>query len=245
MKVKLNMCSKEINDYWNPYLCKLSEDEYSIEESVIEEGVLTLSSPFINATYNLPIEKLNTLNYVNSALSRRKSFEIGFNSSSIDDVEYALCYVEKNYRLMYLKNEFIDTKLSEKFTDDDIWSLLIEVWSESEFNCWSATSRDLWHEIFMRRPRPMLLIQSLPHTFDVYRGGSKEGFSWTRDIEVARWFQNRTDSIGVKSYLLKATVHRDDVLFTRDSESEIVVDPDSLVSMWRMGGIKTLDYGNT
>jgi hypothetical protein len=84
----------------------------------------------------------------------------------------------------------------------------------------------------------------LPHTFDIYRGGSKEGFSWTRDIEVARWFQNRTDLIGVKSYLLKATVHKDDVLFTRDSESEIVVDPDSLVSMWRMGGIKTLDFGN-
>ena len=245
MKTKSITSSKKIEDYWNPYLCQFQCGEYSIEESAIEEDMLTLISPFINATYNKPIDELIKLNYVNTGLTRKRCFEKSIASNEIDDVACALCYVEKNFRLLYLKEYFIDTDLSNKFTDEDIWKLIIEIWSESEFNCSTEVSRNNWHEIFMHRPRPAVLIKSLPQTFDVYRGGSKEGFSWTRDIEVARWFQKRTDLIGIKSFLMKVTVDRDDVLFTRDSESEIVIDPDSLVSLRKLNDIKTFGTKHT
>ena len=244
MKTKSNTTIKKIEDYWNPYLCQFQQDEYSIEVSAIQEDMLTLISPFINATYNKPIDELIQLNYVNTGLTRKKCFEKGISSNEIDDVACALCYVEKNFRLFYLKDYFIDADLSNKFTDEDIWKLIIEIWSESEFNCSTEVSRNIWHEIFMYRPRPVVLIKFLPQIFDVYRGGSKEGFSWTRDIEVARWFQKRTELIGIKSFLMKVTVHRDDVLFARESESEIVIDPDSLVSLGKLNDIKTFGSGD-
>ena len=122
--------------------------------------------------------------------------------------------------------------------------MIIEIWSESEFNCLSENSRDSWTEIFSIRDRPLSFIKKLPNKFDVYRGGIKEGFSWTRDVKIAKWFQHRTNLLNVESHLMKIKIDKNDVLFSRKDESEIVVSPDSLYSMWKVNEIEILEPGN-
>lgn len=233
-----------IEEYWKPYLSQLQNYEYCFKEDHTFGNTVMLQSPFLNAPYDLPIEELQMLKNVDSALSRKTNYDINIEKDDIKSIGYAIFSVEKNFRRDYFYHNFLMTNLSKKFTDEDIWNLIIEVWSESEFNCSSEHARESWREIFKVRDRPLSLTRKLPNKFQIYRGGTKEGYSWTRDIEVARWFQNRTNLVHPISFLLKTTVHKDDVLFHRNEESEIVVCPDSLISMWNFNDIETLSIGN-
>lgn len=229
-----------IDEYWKPYLIQLQPHEYCFTEDHTFGNTLMLQSSFLNAPYDLPLEELQMLNHVESAIARKNNYDRNINKCDIKNVWFAICSVEKNYRRDYLLHYFLRTNLSEKFTDKKIWDLIIDIWSESEFNCSSEHARDSWSEIFSVRNRPASLIKKLPETFEVFRGGIKEGFSWTRDIEVAKWFQSRTAFLLDESFLMKTTVHKDDVLFSRSGESEIVVSPDALISMWRFNQIEII-----
>jgi hypothetical protein len=235
---------QKIDEYWKPYLSQFQSYEYNITENITNQSTLMLQSPFISSPYDLTFEELKYFKYIETGLSRKNSFDRLINESSIDSICSALSFVEKNYRTDFLLHHFLTNKNSDKFSDKEIWNLIVDIWSESEFNCLSEKSRNTWKEIFTIRSRPISFIKSLPKKIDVYRGGTKDGFSWTSDIEVAKWFQNRTDLLGVDSYLLKVTVHKNDVLFCRKNESEIVIDPDSLYSLWKFNDIETLEFGN-
>lgn len=69
------------------------------------------------------------------------------------------------------------------------------------------------------------VYKKLPAEFDVYRGVSKgrveKGFSWTRDLEKAKWFANRFG----EGYVMKAHVKKEEVLayFSRRNEDEYVI----------------------
>jgi hypothetical protein len=230
-----------IEEYWKPYLSQLQPHEYRITGENSFGETLMLHSSFLNAPYDLTLEQLQMLRYVDNALAKKNHYDENVIKDKIQDIESALTFVEKNSRRDYLLHNFLKTSLSKKFSDENIWKLIIDIWSENEFNCSTPHSRDSWSEIFSVRDRPASLIKKLPEKFDIFRGGIKEGFSWTRDIKVAKWFQSRTALFLDESLLMKATVHKDDVLFSRSGESEIVVSPDALISMWRFKNVEILD----
>lgn len=229
-------------EYWEPYLNQLiPEEDYWFEDELTNMNTLKILTPFISAPYDLDVVMLRNFMFVECAISRKSDFEKLIISKDIKTVLTAFFYVEKHSRRNYLLNKFLKTELSTKFSDKKIWDLIIDIWSSSEYNCTHEIKRIYWNEIFEFRKRPISMIKKLPESFEIYRGGIKEGYSWTRDIEIAKWFQNRTSINVDNSFLMKMTVKKDDVLFFRDGESEVVVSHKALDSYWNSGQIEILD----
>lgn len=76
----------------------------------------------------------------------------------------------------------------------------------------------------------LAIYENLPDTLTVYRGlsslSSKTGISYTTSLDVAKFFANRFKSDGFTQIILKAEIHKNDVLafFNGRNEEEIVVD---------------------
>lgn len=75
-------------------------------------------------------------------------------------------------------------------------------------------------------------LEKMDDHIEIYRGGSEhniDGWSWSTDIEKARFFANRYAGEGTR-VLARATVAKEDIIgyLTGRSESEVVVDPADL-----------------
>ena len=92
----------------------------------------------------------------------------------------------------------------------------------------SKYRRDLWEYLIDNwyKPARKYNRRKLPDSLTVYRGGVWNGWSWTTDLEKARWFQQRWQLVdSCTCELWKTTITADDVLFFgRDDESEVVLD---------------------
>lgn len=133
-----------------------------------------------------------------------------------------------NYENKLLK--FLHSEEGKKLTDVEVWSIIAEVWEDNEF---PSLSMKKWKEIFKVRPTPASLTSHLPDEFEVYRGGTLEGLSWTTSRETAEWFWNRHKLFGdveqERDGLWRSKIKRHQVLFTFDErgEKEIVIRPES------------------
>ena len=131
--------------------------------------------------------------------------------------------------------------ISDLLDDDNYWSLLADIWIDSE-NIWQ--NLDQWRRLFeSRRPgSPMTeeeaaALAAMPDPVPVYRGGVEDaneyGLSWTTDRARAEWFAVRMtadDEVGV---VLEGVVAKKDVAayFMRRGENEIVVFDADLVDV--------------
>lgn len=76
----------------------------------------------------------------------------------------------------------------------------------------------------------LAVYENLPDTFTVYRGlsslSNKKGISYTKSLDVAKFFANRFKTDGFTPIILKAEIHKKYALayFNGRNEDEIVVD---------------------
>ena len=126
---------------------------------------------------------------------------------------------ERPYRLDSLM------QIQSMLTDAELAPLLLSVYVDSEnigqnYDVWS-----LLLEPFVGKD-PWNTLHELPHdTFQIWRGGSRDGFSWTTDVKVAHWFANRWKQ---ELPVWTATVSKSDVIGFYDGrgEKEVIVHPD-------------------
>jgi len=232
---------KEIYEYWNPYISKLDIDDYYFYQDSHNEKSINLRSPFVHANYMTSKEELRDSGHIKCAIARMTSFQRGVLSDEIGSVTTSFSHVEKPYMSKYLFNRFFAPDLHIKFNDIQIWELINDVWTMSEFNCGTEESTNYWREIFSVRNRPESIVSDLPERMNIYRGGHIEGFSWTADFEMAQWFQNRNATFFGQCDLLKMEVCREDILFSGNREEEVVINPKSLDRKIYLNEIKILD----
>jgi hypothetical protein len=123
-------------------------------------------------------------------------------------------------------------------TDDDYWTLLADVWQDTE-NLWEeaplirrllagAEGHPITGRPAMMTPEERAALAAMADTLTVYRGVKAHnvghGLSWTVDRKKAVWFAQRFDGNG---YVYSGTVSRSNVIayFVGRGESEIVALP--------------------
>lgn len=135
---------------------------------------------------------------------------------------YFFVVVERPWRMTILENWWVRGKL----TAEEARELLIDMWQDTEL-----PSVNLNDPIFLFSELGFLTDDEegwnkLPDTFTIYRGGSKDGISWTLNKDIAKKFNNRVYPEENRQ-LWKAEATKEEVLayFTGRSEEEIVIDP--------------------
>jgi len=205
------------------------------------DEAIKLRSPFIHAIFMNSKEQLKDSRNIECALARLNAFCRGVISNDIDIVSGSFSHVEKPYMSKYLNEKFFNTDLHKKFTDVEVWNLINDVWTISEFNCGTEESSKYWREIFSIRDRPDSMIIDFPENITVYRGGHVGGFSWTEDLELAKWFQNRNAMFFGECDLLQMEVTKRDILFSGNREEEVVINPKTLDRKIQQNEVKILD----
>lgn len=120
----------------------------------------------------------------------------------------------------------------------EFWPLFGSLWTDSE-NLWQQRlyldavlrTRDPLSRMMMRIQDRRRLAE-LPETLSVCRGHqryNKEGFSWTLDIDRAKWFATRYGQKGSVTY---GQVHKGNVvaLLGNRGEDEVVCLPENVVN---------------
>ena len=143
--------------------------------------------------------------------------------AALEDGDYKSAFYtyESPYRLLVLR-DFLDF-----LEDEECRELLGIAWTTCEFP--SSYDTEALVELFERNgfitDSPWGVAPTSEMT--IYRGGHRDGMSWTSDIQVAANFRIR---LGRDEDLWRATVNGCDVLalFADRGESEVVVNPDTL-----------------
>ena len=115
-------------------------------------------------------------------------------------------------------------KYNELLTDEEFWSLLIDVWSSTEANSRSI-DKGFWL-IMLKMRKPLGKYRKhLPQTFTIYRGGHSDGLSWTTSKAKAKWFQKRKKKVGIIEPLSEKKIKREEVIFYDNGrkEKEVVI----------------------
>jgi hypothetical protein len=124
-------------------------------------------------------------------------------------------------------------------TDEEYWPLLGRVWIDTEN---LHQHKELPRYVNGPRPQRELIMDEdeqealaglPPRWVTIWRGystgGTRWGWSWTTDRQVAAWFAHRQSSLhpGSLPRLMQASVPRSQILayFTRRNESEVVASP--------------------
>lgn len=91
---------------------------------------------------------------------------------------------ERPYRIEVVKQYGDDMEPAQ------YWEVVRDVWTDSE-NIYQNI--DTWREILEPAVGidPFNTLSELPDTITVYRGGTPDGFSWTRKRDTAEWFARR------------------------------------------------------
>lgn len=131
---------------------------------------------------------------------------------------------ERPYRLDALR------ELHGEISQDVLNSLILQVYVDSEN---ARDNYDEWFELLepLTGADPWHTYQDLPDgEFSIYRGGPVMGFSWTRDLDRAKWFARRW---GANGPIWEATVTTNDVIGYYDGrgEKEVVAVYDHIVHL--------------
>lgn len=229
---------QSVIDYWKPYTDKLSENDWYLYQSSVfgreKNNIWEMKSPFMNESYNcrdllknIPEDKLSP---VRRALHKMNYYyeNIDYKKPTISDISHVSYFVEKWIRETYLRRYLTQYDIL-RFTDEEVWELISDIWRNNEFNCETEEKREMWYEMFNLRPRPESLVSKLPEKVKIYRGGHPDGFAWSVSRKVGERFHlrnSRWDRSG-KNWLCERTVMRDEVAFYTDDriEDEVVVFP--------------------
>ena len=153
----------------------------------------------------------------------------------------------KTYFATFLPSERGDEfiKHHHKMDDETYWLLLAIVWEGEDFmnramlrserfdlSKIKARKKRFWNFLNSKREGTFMdeedkeAFDALPDVIKVYRGYSldalKEGYSWTTDVETAKFFTERTNG---NRYLSGYVKKKDIVALLTGPESEVIVDP--------------------
>jgi hypothetical protein len=133
------------------------------------------------------------------------------------------------------------TTICWRLSDKKYWELLGSIWTDTE-NLWQ--NHEIWRECLTaeRRFRSRMMSEDeraqvkevLPNPVTVYRGfsapGSVQGFSWTTNPIVAKFFARRFAPRGNLMFVAKGTVRKGHVIAFLDgrSEYEVIVMPENV-----------------
>lgn len=129
---------------------------------------------------------------------------------------------------------------TEGLTAERFWKEYWSIWQSSE-NLFA--DGEIFHDLlaFGRKLGPPIVglddeereaLEAMPDEVEVYRGScphNQLGWSWTTDLEKARWFAGR--SVGdTTRYVSVVTVPKSSIIgyLTGRGESEVVIDPDDI-----------------
>lgn len=84
--------------------------------------------------------------------------------------------------------QLLDYGKLEHLTDAQYWKLVQDYWVDTEF---PLHQWDTWLRLFEERPTDASLTSHLPDVVTIYRGGRRDGASWTTSLETASWFAKR------------------------------------------------------
>ena len=119
--------------------------------------------------------------------------------------------------------------------DKEHWTIIIDTWSKSEHNS-QIQNREKWIDILTMREPINFFKKNLNENIKIYRAGSRDGFSWTLNKEIALEFKQRYNNIVNPIYfsldhktvnIVDKKVKYDDVKFYNNlrGEDEIVIIP--------------------
>ncbi len=134
---------------------------------------------------------------------------------------------------------------SDLLSDEEYWSLLADVWIDTEF---PGHNWDIWDTLLhSERPGREAMMEPEDHEIwnhftaepvTVYRGLSADdedevdtdGFAWTTHLPTAQWFARRFSTDGTTGWVATGLVMRSDVIayFARRSEHEVLVHPENV-----------------
>ena len=214
------------------------EDLYKVEELLPELKIYFNKSGMFEGVfhplaYSYPHSKEQN-RYINMFFKQKRyALEVAIVENNYSKIIYLH---ERPYRL----NAFVEYILPQELTDKKYWSLLSDIWIDSEninqnMSIWDdllfRSNRKSTNSMMTKEERTSLKL--LPKYITVYRGVSnnyREGFSWTTDIEIARYFAYRFNKKGV---VIQGTVDKKHVLayFTGRNEREILVHYDDVKSI--------------
>lgn len=183
--------------------------------------------------------KPQMIDITESKENKQKFFkQVRENIERFETFERIVCYVNKPYRMIYLKlcrpfltNEEFSRNLAEVWVgvenpNDDVNVPLEEVAT------WFRTA----NKRALMTDEDYAVYDAIPAEMDVFRGVSSrrnpKGFSWTRNKAVAEKFANRFGD----GYILKAHVKKENVYayFNTRGEDEYVVNTFELDSIERL-----------
>lgn len=190
-----------------------------------------LQHPFFNTAF-VPIEgegekkvrfaDVTTENGLNLA---RESFEKRIFQANLNRL---IAIINKPYRMAFLKHT------RAYLSKEDSSKLLRTVWIESENPSQdpNVSVRTLvsWFKSadkqFLMTEEEFAAYTAFPEEVEIFRGvavgRNPDGLSWTPKREVAEWFAHRFDKEGLKGYIKKATIRKENVLAYFLTESEVV-----------------------
>lgn len=213
---------------------KLLFDVISFQEASDCVGMdgLIISHPYANSAIRMSKDGklLDLVNNKEDANEYRKQIFQAIDDN--DDLFRFIILLNKPYFLYWLKIN------KPFFSSEDFASLFREIWvlSENPNNDVNVPLKEIvnWlknypKDLFMEDEEKQF-YDSLPDTFTVYRGVSKNrnpfGLSYTIDKDKAIWFQERFKDDKNPGYLIELEVSKDNTFFylnNRD-EKEILVD---------------------
>ena len=129
--------------------------------------------------------------------------------------------IEKQIRMLEGKDKLIDFDrfVATEFTDKFLEKLIRDEWARVEFH---YDFIEHWRYIFSS---VTFNVDDIPEgKITLYRAGTKKGFAWTSNLNIAKWFYNRNANFYNKeakyNRFLKLEVTKDDVLFYQPERSE-------------------------
>ena len=121
--------------------------------------------------------------------------------------------------------------------DEKMFSLVRDVYTNQiefthvELDKWKFMLTELYKykRLANYTPLPKEWVADLPDgEFRIYRGGTPDGFSWSLDKGIAKWFATRFKRTGIADKVYTMLITKAEVLWYTDArnEQEVVLIPD-------------------
>jgi hypothetical protein len=209
-------------DWWREYIDLIGSQNFELLPN--NRGPWMIRSPFYSG---MDCSEADGGEYIFEVLRERyRSYHEIVDNSGItrDRLEEAFLNLDKNFMDVELCR-FIEGDMLN-MSDTEFWDAIVKIWSRQEFNG-AGGRRSRWRKILSHRPRQSYLTRALPASFVAYRAGDLDGFSWTLNRDVAKWFYDRFKNVYGFSeiHLLQENFIREDAVFYTNNrnEEEVVI----------------------
>ncbi|HCL4447207.1 TPA: hypothetical protein N2D16_002812 [Clostridium botulinum] len=184
---------------------------------------------YLKDTVLVQIYNINEDYFINFKVREQIEQRERIHQRCIENKEYLrlFCLIDKPYRLLFYK------KLFNNIPDEQKYEVFKDIYTSCEYG-FNNLSRDFLEEVFEYNKADKNWFDK--DIVTIYRGEGElstpytEAYSWTVDIDVARWFAERFNKNG-KVY--KGYIRQEDILdYMGDrNEKEVLVFPEDVFNV--------------